>query len=313
MDITKFKKQLKRYLNNTANETESAVVEAWYRSYQADEANALDTKDKDAVKNAIHAKINRAVAGPVKMRWHTYRIAASLLLLSGASFFAYRLFKTRKQESEVYTVLQTRAGEVKQLMLPDSSVMWVNALSRIRIPATFNGPIRRIFLDEGEAFFKVKRNTHKPFRVYTGVLQVQVLGTSFNINAYQKLNHIKVGVATGKVAVSKGSKRLSFLTPGQELVFENQNGSFKCRQFDISESQSWKDGDTYLNQVDFNELAVVVKNLYGLKLRAGGPQVDHYQFTLRLQRNMQPQEALKIISLIHNTHFRKEGDEIILY
>jgi transmembrane sensor len=313
MDITKFRKQLKRYLNNTANETESAIVEAWYRSYQADEAGTLDKKDIDAVKNAIHAKINRSVTGPVKMKWHTYRIAATLLLLSSASFFAYRFFKTKATAPEIFTVLQTKEGELKQITLPDSSVMWVNASSRIRIPATFNGPIRRIFLDEGEAFFKVKRNIHKPFRVYTGVLKVQVLGTSFNINAYQKLNHIKVGVATGKVAVSKGDKRLSLLTPGQELVFENQNGSYKRQQFDISESQSWKDGDTYLNQVDFNELSVVVKNLYGLKLKAGRPQVDHYQFTLRLQRNMQPQEALKIISLIHNTHFRKEGDEIILY
>jgi ferric-dicitrate binding protein FerR (iron transport regulator) len=313
MDITKFRKQLKRYLNDTANETESAVIEAWYRSYQVDEKAKLNAENREDIKNAIQKKINSAIGAPVKLKWYNYRIAASLFLVCAASLFAYRFFKAKQSLPETFTTLQTREGEVKQIILPDSSVMWINALSRIRVPATFNGSIRKVFLDEGEAFFKVKRNVSKPFRVYTKALQVQVLGTSFNINAYNKLLHIKVAVATGKVAVSQGSRRLSLLTPGQELTFEHKNGSFSQQRVDASESQSWKDGDTYLNQVSFSELALVVKNLYGLKLKAANKQVNQYQFTLRLQRHMPSTEALKVISLIHNTHFRKEGNEVILY
>jgi len=313
MDITRFRKKLERYLKGTANETESAIVESWYRSYQKAEEAELSPADKDSIKNAIRQKLNHATKAPVKLRWvNYYRVAATLLIISGVTLLYYRFAKPAA-EPETYTLLQTKAGEVKQITLPDSSVMWVNSLSRVRIPASFNGAVRQIHLDEGEAFFKVKHNANKPFRVNTTALQIQVLGTSFNINAYKALKLTKVAVASGKVAVSLTNQLLAYLTPAQQLVFNNQTKTYDQNKIDISENQSWKDGDTYLTQAGFNELAVVVKNLFGVNLRAANKAVSQYQFTLRLQRNMPADEALKMISLIHNTHFRREGNEVVLY
>jgi transmembrane sensor len=313
MDITKFRKKLERYLKGTANETESAIVEAWYKSYQKAEDAEINSDDTEAVKNAIRQKINSATNTPViKLKWANYSIAAGLLLVSGIALFFYNL-KKQSTVQDTYTTLQTKAGEVKQVILPDSSVMWVNSLSRVRIPSSFNGAVRNILLDDGEVFLKVKHNIAKPFRVNTNALQIQVLGTSFNVNAYATLKRISVAVATGKVAVSTAGKRLSFLTPGQQLVFDNQTKTYKQNKIDISETQSWKDGDTYLTQAGFDELSLVVKNLFGIKLKAANKHVSDYQFTLRLRRNMPADEALKIISLIHNTHFRREGNEVVLY
>jgi transmembrane sensor len=312
MDIAKFRRKLERYLKGTANETENAIVDAWYQSYQSAEQAELGKGEKEHIKNAIRQKINIATA--IKPRFSIskyYRIAAGLLLVSGA-VFSYRSVK-KGIVAETYTTLQTKAGEVKQVMLPDSSVMWVNALSRVRIPSSFSGTIRNILLDEGEVFLKVKHDVSRPFRVKTKALQIQVLGTSFNVNAYSTLKRTNVAVATGKVAVSTQDKRLSFLTPGQQLIYNNTTKTFNKQKIKISESQSWKDGDTYLNQAGFDELALVVKNLFGVKLKAANLKVQNYQFTLRLQRNMPVTEALKIISLMHNTHFRREGDEVVLY
>ena len=313
MDIARFRKKLERYLNGTANETESTIVDAWYQSYQNAEQAELGEGDKEHIKNAIRQKIN--IATVVKREFSPrkyYRIAAGLLLVSGAALFYYRSGK-EVTVAETYTTLQTKGGEVKQVMLPDSSVMWVNALSQVRIPSSFSGGIRNILLDEGEVFLKVKHDVSKPFRVNTKALQIQVLGTSFNVNAYSTLKRTNVAVATGKVAVSMAGKRLSFLTPGQQLIYNNLTKTFNKQKINISESQSWKDGDTYLTQAGFDELALVVKNLFGVKLKAANVNVQNYQFTLRLQRNMPVTEALKIISLIHNTRFRREGDEVVLY
>ncbi|WP_374951339.1 FecR family protein [Mucilaginibacter sp.] len=313
MDITRFRKKLSRYLNGTANETESAVVEAWYKSYEKAEGAEITDKEKAAVKNAIRKKLNNATVIPLRPRRTNlyFRIAASFVLIFGAALFFY--FNKKSAVAEIYTTLLTRAGEVKQITLPDSSVMWVNALSRVRIPASFNGSIRNILLDDGEVFLKVKHNDAKPFRISTGALQIQVLGTSFNVNAYTTLKHIKIAVATGKVGISTGGKTLSFLTPGQELVFDNLTKAYHQNNINISESQSWKDGDTYLAQASFDELALVVKNLFALKLTAANKAVSQYQFTLRLQRNRPADDALKVISLIHNTHYRREGNEVVLY
>ncbi|RFZ94885.1 FecR family protein [Mucilaginibacter conchicola] len=313
MDITKFRKKLERYLKGTANETESAIVEAWYKSYQDAEEAEIGSENKETVKNAIRQKIHKTTTTPViKLKWRNYSVAAGLLLVSGIALF---FIKNRGQATseDIYTTLQTKAGEVKQIVLPDSSVMWVNSLSKVRIPAAFNGSIRNILLDDGEVFLKVKHNDAKPFRVNTHTLQVQVLGTSFNVKAYASIKHTSVAVATGKVAVSTAGKRLSFLTPGQELVFDEKTKAFKQNNIDISATQGWKDGETYLTQANFDELSLIVKNMFGLKLKAASKAVEQYQFTLRLKRNMPADDALKIISLIHNTHFRREGDEVVLY
>ncbi|OOQ61412.1 FecR family protein [Mucilaginibacter pedocola] len=312
MDIKKFRNKLQRYLKGTSNETESAIVEAWYRSYQSAEEAEISAPEKEAIKNAIRQKINGATATPVKLNWARYSIAASLVLVSGIALFFYN-FKKRSSENIVYTTLHTKAGEVKEVTLPDSSVMWVNSLSTVRVPVSFDGAVRNVLLDEGEVFLQVKHKTTQPFRVNTGLLQVQVLGTSFNVNAYAALKRTSVAVATGKVAVIAGGKTLSFLTPGQQLMFDNQTQTHKLNNIDVSATQSWKDGDTYLTQANFDELAVVVKNLYGLKLKAANPEVARYQFTMRLRRNVSADEALKVISLMHNTHFKKEGNEVVLY
>ncbi|MFD0794854.1 FecR family protein [Mucilaginibacter litoreus] len=313
MDIKRFKSKLERYLKGKANETESAIVEAWYKSYQTEEAREINNVDKAAIKQAIRYNINSAVKPPVKLWGKSfYRMAAGLLLFSGAALF-YFWDHQKNITTITYTTLQTKAGEVKQIVLPDSSLMWVNSLSRVRIPSAFNGTIRNILLDEGEAFFEVKHNKLKPFRITTSSLQVQVLGTSFNINAYKNLKHTRVAVATGKVAVSSEGKRLTFLIPGQELVFDNQAKTYKQNIIDVNQGRNWKNGDTYLKQASFNELSVVVKNLYGINLKPANQAVEKFQFTLRLQRGLQAAEALKVIGVIHNSHFRKEGNNVILY
>ena len=312
MDINKFKKKLERYLNGTANETEGAIVEAWYTSYQSSEDTDINSS-KEAVKKAIRQKIKSATTAQViKFQWLRYSIAASVLITAGLAIFVYHAKKPLPPQ-DTYTTLQTKAGEVKQILLPDSSMMWVNSLSRVRIPSSFNGKIRNILLDDGEVFLKVKHNVAKPFRVNTHGLQVQVLGTSFNVKAYNSIKRISIAVATGKVAVSAAGKRLSFLTPGQQLVFDDLTKTFKQSNIDVSATQGWKDGETYLTQAGFDELSLVMKNLFDIKLKAANKAVSKYQFTLRLKRNMPANEALRMISLIHNTHFRREGDEVVLY
>ncbi|WP_419700269.1 FecR family protein [Mucilaginibacter sp. NFX135] len=314
MELRKFIKQLRRYQQGTTNETEKAIIEAWYDSYGAEsEKQALSAEERAHVRNAMQTNIHQSIHTSARPLWPKYRIAASVLLLCALSLLIYFVLRPAAPAQETFTTLRTLNSEIRKLTLPDSSVIWLNAQSRMRISSNFDKNIRLVYLDEGEAFFEVKHNSHKPFRVITSPLQVQVLGTSFNINAYHGLPHVKVTVVTGKVGVSKGAKVLSFLTPGHEITYLTAQGTFEQKEADASQSQSWKDGDTYLNRVKFEELSLVFKNLYGLTLKADNQRVHDYLFSLRIKRSIPASETLKLISAIHNTHFRKEGTNVIIY
>ncbi|GAA4323134.1 DUF4974 domain-containing protein [Mucilaginibacter gynuensis] len=311
MNIDNFKEKLQRYEAGTASEADRAIIEAWYRSYQPEENQVSDPVKSAAIKQAIQQNIHKQTAAKTVRLNFFYRIAASVVLLIGAAWLGYSVFKPAAPEK--FNMVKTGIGELKEVMLPDSSVMWVNAMSRVRISEDFSGRFRKVYIDNGEAFFKVKHDVQRPFRVYVSGLQVQVLGTSFNISAYSGMPEVRVGVATGKVAVMFNDSTIAMLTPGKELSFNRDNHIYNQHNADIGQSQGWRDGRTYLNQASFAELAVVVSNLYNIKLKPANQKVNHYQFTLRLQRGMQTSEVLNAISIIHNTHFRKEGNEVVLY
>lgn len=311
MDKHKFRELLKRYQDGTANETERALVEAWYESYPQNNRFSLSDNIKTNLLSRIGSVIQPPVVQPKKL-WLPYlRIAASVLLVAAIGLISY--LHLSKKETIVYTTLQTHAGQIKRLVLPDSSVLWVNASTIVRYPQQFDEKRREIFLDNGEAFFEVVHDAKKPFVVHAQKVNVQVLGTSFNISAYQNLPSIKVMVATGKVGVTQNNKTLALLTPGQELSFDRKAGTSDTHVVDINDIQSWKSGYVDLKQATFAELATVVKNQLGIRLKAGNDKVSGYRFTIRIKQNLPADQTLQLINQIHGTHYRTEGDEIIIY
>ncbi|MDB5086557.1 MAG: hypothetical protein JWR09_551 [Mucilaginibacter sp.] len=310
MDIYKFRKKLIRYLKGKSNETENALVEAWYKSYGHDE-QPLDKNEEERIRLSIQSKVKTATSKLVIIKMPLFRAAATLLFVTGIAVLVWRL-QTGKNEKVDYYTVQTGTNEIKQLTLSDSSMIWVNAGSRIRVPVLFKGDLREIDLQEGEAFFNVKRNP-QPFIVHTRGLNVQVLGTSFNIQSYKKLKSIRVTVATGKVGVTKDNHILAMLLPGQQECYNLVTGKGQQLNVNTDQAQSWKEGATYLKEVNFEELALCIKNIYGLSLKTTDNRISAYRFTLQVQHNLPAGEVLKVIGQLHNTHFRKEGNEVTLY
>jgi len=312
MDIYKFRKKLTRYLKGKSNETENALIEAWYKSYDINE-KPLDDSEAKGLKQSIQTKINAAVFKPSVIQLPIFRIAASVIIIAGVAFLTWHIYQKKNTSQADFYTIQTGTNGVKQLVLPDSSVIWLNAASTLRVPNAFNGKLREVVLLEGEAFFDIKRNPLHPFIVHTAGLNVQVLGTSFNVKAYKNLPEVKVAVATGKVGVTENGNLLAMLLPGHQLNYNTKTSQNTQQIINTDEVQGWKTGYTYLSQASFNELALVINNIFGLKLKAGNGRVNTYHFTMHVQHNLPAGEILKVISQMHNTHFRKEGDKVILY
>jgi transmembrane sensor len=312
MEIDKFKKTLKRYLKGHSNETENALVEAWYKSYSVDEQK-LSENDEQRIGQAIQSRINAATVKQSVIGLPVFRIAASLVIAVGIPLLAwYFVNKLDGEKAELYTV-QTGINSIKQVSLPDTSAIWLNSASCLQVPTAYKGHLREVNLVEGEAFFNIKRDVQHPFVVHVGKLNVEVLGTSFNIQAYKNLKSIKISVATGKVGVTRGNRALAMLLPGQQLSYQTNTDTYYQRNINADGVQGWKQGETYLSEADFKELALAFKNISGLTLKAGNSRVGSYHFSLRIQGNQPVDQLLKVITQIHNTHFRKEGNDIVIY
>nr|WP_283769984.1 FecR family protein [Mucilaginibacter sp. Bleaf8] len=244
-----------------------------------------------------------------------YRYAAVLITAVTAAVLFFSKQKAQlKSQSQTLVAYHTQVGEVKKLLLPDGSACWLNARSTMRISEQFSqAPNRIIYLDEGEAFFKVKHNASQPFIVVTPHLRTRVLGTSFNVKAYEALNKAEVTVATGKVQVNTSNRLLGKITPNQQITYNLKTHRHVLRQVNAAEYQSWATGDFVLRQAPFDELALTMKNAYGVSLVARNPQVEKYRYNLHINPARSLSETLKIICSVHQNTYRRSNNEISIY
>ncbi|MFC0774988.1 FecR family protein [Terrimonas alba] len=159
--------------------------------------------------------------------------------------------------------LSVPAGENYKIVLSDGTEVWLNAATKLRFPSRFYGHRREVYV-EGEAYFKVAKDVAHPFIVHTPLTQVQVLGTSFNINTYETGN-IKTALVEGKVLTkSKDGKNME-LTSGYAANYEVAKG-FVSDVFDEDDVLSWINGVYYFHNIPVADLAVAASRCYGVKI-----------------------------------------------
>jgi len=317
---SEFKYLINRYLNREADDTERELIDVWYQSFdeQGEKLHLSYNKEQDLEKDMYEQ---------VKHTWHTspkriklfpvikYIAAAATICI--ATFIGFHKYISRhvKSSQENYLTINTGTREVKKIELPDGSEVWVNANSHLRISNDFQQHQQRyVYLDEGEAFFTVKKNPKRPFIVYTKSVRTRVLGTSFNINSYETLNKAAVTVATGRVQVSTPAKVLGVITPGLQVSYSILNGSYQIDKSDASQAHSWTTGQTILSNAPFEEVALAIKNVYGTQLISQNKTAVHYKYNLHINTTHTLDETMKIICSVHqNTYKRRNNNEVIIY
>lgn len=146
-----------------------------------------------------------------------------------------------------YNTMTTPKGRQFQLSLPDGTKVWLNAASSIRFPTAFSGKERQVQVT-GEAYFEIAENAKMPFRATIGHQEeIEVLGTHFNINAYENEAAIKTTLLEGKIKVVKGlnSPAGTILQPGQQAVVrpdDPTNATIPVQAADIDKVMAWKNG-----------------------------------------------------------------------
>ncbi|MDR1337387.1 MAG: FecR domain-containing protein [Tannerella sp.] len=210
-------------------------------------------------------------------------------------------------EATAYNQVIVPQGRHTSLTLSDGSKLWLNASSRVVYPPVFDGKQREIYL-EGEAYLEIAPDANSPFTVKTGQMEIRVLGTSFNVSAYEGEASQSVVLVTGSVSVKTGEQagRITEMTPNQ--LFRVSGTETQLHSVKVENYISWKDG-IYLYRDE--KLSLILKRLshyYGVTVRYA-PEVGEMRFSGKLDLKNDAERVLNGLSNTAPVRCRKENNE----
>lgn len=207
-----------------------------------------------------------------------------------------------------YNVLRTPMGGEYQLVLPDGSKVWLNSGSTLRFPTSFVGSERIVEL-KGEAYFDITKNSKMPFLVRTNnAMDIKVLGTQFNIMAYDDEKNINTTLIEGSVEVLKGLGK-TMLKPGQEAVLNKGSGNIKVSIADLEQAIAWKNGYFIFSNENIESIMRKVSRWYNVDVIYQG-NLSNKDFVGTISRNKNVSELLKMLELTGAVHFSIDGRRI---
>ncbi|MGV8879756.1 MAG: FecR family protein [Sphingobacteriaceae bacterium] len=207
-----------------------------------------------------------------------------------------------------YSLLSTPRGGQYQVILPDGTKVWLNASSSLRFPSAFTDSCREVTL-KGEAYFEVSTNREKPFAVNVNGMQIMVLGTHFNVNAYTDENEIRTSLLEGSIKITKGNAS-GVLKPGQQAILDKREDNLVIRDADINEAVAWKNGIFQFDGADISTIMRQISRWFDVEVIYAG-EIPKRRFQGKISRNAQLTEVLKILEL-SDVKFAVQGKKIIV-
>ena len=209
-------------------------------------------------------------------------------------------------EVKYNTLIVPRGGEFS-LELADGTRVWLNAESRLRYPVAFTGKERKVEM-EGEVYFEVAKNKEKPFIVTVNGVDIRVLGTSFNVSAYQE--DVVTTLVEGKVQLKKGNEQV-ILSPNQQAIWSDDE--FRVKQVDARNYVLWKEGIFYFEDVDLETILDDMARWYNVNVFYMNPALKEMKFSVEIRRYGDINEILRRIGQTKRVKFEIKDRTINVY
>jgi transmembrane sensor len=219
-------------------------------------------------------------------------------------------YNASNETSQVlYNTITTPMGGQYQLELADGSKVWLNAASSLRFPTSFAGTDRTVELT-GEGYFEVAHNPNMPFQVKVNDMEVQVLGTEFNINAYDNEPVIKTTLLLGRVRVKNQNKHV-FLNPGQQAILKTLHEDIKiAHNVDVDEVVAWKNAHFLFNSTDIEAVMRQIERWYDVNVIYKNKTTETISGSLPRSQNIS--QLLKVLEATGNLEFKVNGKNIMV-
>ncbi len=214
-----------------------------------------------------------------------------------------------KSTEVLFNTISTPRGGQYQVILPDGSKVWLNAASSLRFPAAFVDKERRVDVT-GEAYFEIAKNAAMPFVVSVGGAEVQVLGTHFNIMAYDDEATMKTTLLEGSIKFVKGNTS-HLLKPGQQSQLTPTGSVNVASGVDMAHVMAWKNGLFHFEDADIQTFMRQLSRWYDVEVVYQNKN-NNDQFVLEMPRSSKLSDVLKVLELTGDIRFGIDGKKIII-
>lgn len=321
MNKQELKLLAQKYLAGNCSEEEKNLLNNWYdTSYdEADEHVTTDFPETEeetgkrifqALQMDMHGVDAATPQEQTSRTWSLWLRYAGVAAAIGVIFFAWQFFSYR--ETALPKTVLVPQKKVILVTLPDGSRVWLNAGSVFKYPKKFNADRRIVELVEGRAYFEIKHRDKHPFIVHTEKLNVTVLGTSFDVQAYQKNGMTKVSVVTGKVGITMKNDPKTpavMLLPKQEVVLHNIDRKLiKAPVHEIAVNV-WCKSQLVFEQENLSNVFKVLEHKYNKKIAVADKDLLKERISITLS-NQHLDSVMTILSFTKHFKYQIANDSI---
>lgn len=209
----------------------------------------------------------------------------------------------------LYHTIYVPRGNEYHMVLSEQTEIWLNSESELRFPINFEGHERKVYL-KGEAFFKVTKDTLRPFRVNTGKMEIEVLGTSFDIKAYQGTAPLAILVQGSIQVKDSATGKTCILSPGYQAILRN-NQLDTCR-INTEEATAWKEGRFVFRDMPLAQLTQELERWFDIEIFFENNHLREHRFTGVIKRYNKIEDIGALIEETANVKFHIQGRNVII-
>lgn len=291
--------------------------EVWFSAVSREAASKYN-KDKafDTFKNRIGSwkQVEKAPRQEFRLS-ALWRYAAIIAVILAVGCFSYWQGGVNVKDTFADISVEAPLGSRTKLYLPDGTLVWLNAGSRMTYSQGFGVDNRKVEL-EGEGYFEVQRNEKLPFFVKTKDLQLQVLGTKFNFRDYPEDHEVVVSLLEGKVGLSNLLKKEkeAFLAPDERAILNKANGLMTVETVTASNASQWTDGYLFFDEELLPDIVKELERSYNVNIHIANDSLNKFRFYGNFVRREQSiQEVLDALASTEKIQYKIEERNITIY
>ncbi len=321
---------LNHFLNgNSSSEEEKALLQwldskdgkehldSYYQEKWAETSNNdLSEEVQDRMYHRIKFQIEKETKSK-KVSWFRmysvsimkYAAVALIFLCLGILFHSgYFLWVDESTVSEY--IVSADKGQKASITLPDGTKVWLNSHTRLKYATNYGKKIRNVKL-EGQAYFEVAKDKAHPFIVQAGEVEIESLGTAFDVKAYKEDGKVTTSLYEGKVLTSVGDNKI-ILNPNEQACYDKRKRELKKNISDNPlYARLWRNNELSFDNETMEEIAIRLNRLYNISVKLEDEKLKKYCFSGVIKNNSM-ENFFEILSLTIPIQYVIQGDTIIL-
>lgn len=323
MDKTYYKELIEKYFEGNITDAEIKTLSDWIKNdcqlqnWWEEEFSKSDADINPVLRDKLFARIKeetrdeKKIQGEEKaktIRMNPWKWVAAILLPVCIAFFTYYLIDSSQTAGAPF-VVKANKGDKATIELPDGTNVVLNSASQLSYLNSFGEKVRRVQLN-GEAYFKVAHDAKHAFIVQVGDLEVKVLGTSFNVSAYEDAKDVTVVLLEGKVGIY-AQEMSHIMKPGDKIEYNKTTHKITTAQVHPDDYIEWTKGNIYFEKESLENIMKTLSRIYDVEIRFDSSKLPKEYFTGTIPGGG-IQNALNILMLTSPFYYEMDGSVIVL-